>query len=1692
MQSHRHYICGRDRGGLKRVPLRVLIWLMALWIGGSYLGGYVAPDVVLAADASRPAPTFTINAITLDSDNLLHIDFSAACDTNVLETSLRLTPGVWLNWYNHRFENNRLSLSGDFQPGQTYQVHLPAGTRCDNREYEPGRTQFRTPDLPAALRFAEEGSLIERDSRQLLRVEHVNVQELRVHSLRVPPLLAGPALRHLDARMTFEQLQRTLSDHARAYQAFVKQHVPLQVFDDPLVARQAIFVPEQVANRSTETPLPLSWRPHPEAGALEVLAITGLAGTQLASTSLNLFSITNLAITYKLSAHNLLVWVTALDSGAPLADVAILALDADAIVVPLGVTDARGILLVAAEEPHDHYDLDRRQVASAQPLLLSQLRGLVAATENDRALVQLVPAGNLRPAGVLQASPQNLPAEVLKGHLFTERGVYQPGDTVHFKATLRRFQQSRIGPPQDLQPRLTIVDARNETILDRTLALSAFGTCHGELLLEKYYPTGAYTINLYAPSEEEPLARHTFEVQEFHPPRHFTRIDFQTTTRTITDYVNRPQTMELLVGRISGVYHAGGPVKHGRLRWRAYYSGTDFAQSDYPEMFFGSHLAARQELLESGEALLDETGELEIVLPVGAAVAAGTRGIEVVATVLDIDGHAATSAAVFQRPPDYLIGCSRHAAQVGVNEPQLLQVMLLDADRQPVAAATLEAEVLQQEYTYTRKRNAAGNVYWDWQPVWRQQVTTRLEIENGRALFDFDFRFGGDYQVAFSFRDQDGHVTRTVTPYSVSGGYYYDEAETDTRDVARLAVAPDRDRVAPGERLRVYFNTPQHLSHVLVTVEQDRILHHEVITPGPGLNHIDLAIAAEYVPTAYISLLATTGRAAFPVYASEFDEYAPSLLTGTVAINVQPATRQLSLRIGDGWDTLRARPGQVLELTLAVRDQQGQGVLSEVAVAVVDERILAMSAYQTPVLDDLTRFVWPLGVFSGDLRQELWRQTAYRQVAPHQVTGGGGMPAGADLLTNHLRKDFRPVAYFNPALRTAPDGNARIQLTLPDTLTTYRVFAIACDTQDGFVSAQRALQSHKNFFIEPALPAFLNRGDHLVFPVSAVNQTNAGGTPQLTLASDGPLELTIAQSPSALEAQTRAHFRVKAEALHSGTAHLQFTGNFNDEADQVAVRLPVYSGFPLQHHRSFGTFTTQQELTLDLGELAAAPDPDLSEISARLTIAGSPLAPLAPALQYLLEYPYGCVEQTSSGVMALAGLRRLVAAGHLPDMTISRLDDFLQTGLARIYALQTASGGFAYWPNQRQPHAWGSLYALMALTQAQAAGLEVSASHKARGLDYLSAHLQTAATDQNMLTWQAHAVYLLAHHNKLPPARLGPILAAWPRYGREGALLILLAAHHQEALPAAELATLARRALKQPAQPAATEFYAPYREPAVALLAATTLLSREETISGNLAQELLAGLQESGRWTSTSDTGWALLALARYLGDQPFSTVPAHISVRQNDDSILLEGILTPPAALTLELDPAILRASPTLTIASSNPFAHTWMLHHSQPRTDLQNEGQDHGFAVTKRIENTSGREQITVGDIVKVIVDIHIARPGRYLVLDDPLPAGLLAINSAFATEEHIEGASGFDAARYWNASAGVWHLTPSHFEIRHNRVLVFANQFQRGAHQFVYYARAVCEGDFHLPPTRVERMYDAAVSGFSAVGRVKIAGN
>ena len=351
-----------------------------------------------------------------------------------------------------------------------------------------------------------------------------------------------------------------------------------------------------------------------------------------------------------------------MQKGTPRANHKVYALDDRSQIFFLGSTNSDGVIVI---KPGTYYKAMALKKyggyhVSESRLELGLIKGLVALSNDDATFMEIAKGDEFYPDGIDRNNIKKTPGQNLKANVFTERGIYKPGDTVHFKGTLRQYSNGNIGPYRHKTP-VRIDNSKGETVLRSTYIPNEFGTLSGDLKLATHFPLGTYTI--FMGSEDDYVATRTFELQEFRAPKHKTHITFDIETRKDKGFANIDRETKYLKIKIAGQYYVGGPLKNAQVRWKIFHGKTNFKVSGYDDFMF-KNSDAEEELIESSEAVLDKNGNAEFSFPIGAMVTSGRRSLVVVASVIDFDGRVATSKNVYQGRPDYLVGMSKQTQSI--------------------------------------------------------------------------------------------------------------------------------------------------------------------------------------------------------------------------------------------------------------------------------------------------------------------------------------------------------------------------------------------------------------------------------------------------------------------------------------------------------------------------------------------------------------------------------------------------------------------------------------------------------------------------------------------------------------------------------------------------------------------------------------------------------------------------------------------------------------------------------------------------------------------------------------------------------------------------------------------------------------------------------------------------------------------
>jgi uncharacterized protein YfaS (alpha-2-macroglobulin family) len=1446
----------------------------------------------------------------------------------------------------------------------------------------------------------------------------------------------------------------------------------------------------------------------PAALLIEVSAASLLpraAGRATPSPRLGLVQITELGVTAVGSLPGGVVRVAQLQDDSPVVGAEIELIEhAGGPRTVIGKTDADGLLRLPVADELPDTALLRARAGNDRVVL--DAHSLAAAVTGD---------------GLLNNS------ESVRTTLMTERPLYKPGERVRamgWAAIATPYELSGLRRlPAKTRVSLELRDHRDEVVATRTVTSKSHGKFWATLAIPETAALGYYTLSatLLGETSTTRLRVEDYPVPEFEVSAASTRADLHGGESTTV--------------RVDASYYFGGRVPIRRARQNTQCDEIDFrppglepSWSVAPQREWGygyGRMGTAATALQLGASA--QRGHLEYdITPRGSSVSQPLRCQHSVAVGDATEREIGAEATIWVHPDFYLAARAPNSLEHG--EDAILEIQTLDFDGAPLRVDDITVSLVRSwsepEYvTQGKQRRFAG-----WATRKKKLPDCKLASE-GTATCKFSKLEHGSYEIKVRAK-QGGYEP-------ILEDWLWVREPDDQAWVfvppAKLEIAVDRPTPAVGDKIRARVRAPWSSGHALVLLTKGGMHELHTVTIEQGSATLELEATDAWIPTVELQVLAIEPGDA---------NRTPQLRHADTEITIDASSRQLAV---DVEIPTEAQTGEQLPIAISVRDAAGKPVRGHVSVWAVDEAVLSLAPLELPnFIENFSVALYSglsvLESYSALLLPYVARPDSYmpRDYEHGWASGGlsltgygyggGGTGAGTIGLGNtglighggggKARSNFSSAPIFIGDAELDEDGRAQLSGELPDNLTTFRLTAVASaplasppraggPVEARFGTGDARVRVTRPLVVRAALPRIMRPGDQAEVGVLVDNLRGAAGTLDIAVTlhdADGSLELLGQAQSKNIELgageQIRVPFTIRA--LGIGTPEFEVRAILQpDQGPAIgdALRLPL----PIEAER---TLTDRVAVygSLDDDGAAVLPfaiptdaDPRFGGLS--VSVSSTLLGGLEDAVDYLVRYPYGCLEQTSSSLLPLIPLGRLAAQGY--PLGIDDVDAYVDSGIERLRSMQLPGGGFAYWPGGTDPAPYASAYATWVLTRARAAGYRVPDVLLTNAHTYLlgqvDAWVTRTAPELGADIEMALILATLAERGHVHEAALAHLYERRRRLPVFAQALLLLAVDASNSQDARvpelqrELLSLVdeREAVAKVETDAAHTWYwdSDVRSSAIVLLAMLRVDPQHPLVS-----KLTRGLLESrrgGRWSNTQENAYALLALADYaaiyeadapdfdgrvwLGNSMLTSV--HVEGRAFE---LKEGFTGMDALLGMRgrhaVDEPLL-----LERAGQGRMYYRVGLEWASTATDKPAKAEGIGLARTLRNEaGLVGYDQaVSAGDLIALDIDIVITSALDHVALEVPLPAGLEAIN--------LELGKGTGAMKL-SGNRGSW---VSHQELRRDRAVLFADHIEPGKYRTTVALRATTPGEYVMPAAHAHMMYYPEVYGRTTARRLLV---
>ncbi|MDR7511147.1 MAG: MG2 domain-containing protein [Armatimonadota bacterium] len=1227
-------------------------------------------------------------------------------------------------------------------------------------------------------------------------------------------------------------------------------------------------------------------------------------------------------------------------------------------------------------------------------------------------------------------------------HAYTDRPIYRPGQRIAFKGIVRRTLApgEAYAVPAGQPVAVELRDPQGEPVLRQRLVANAYGSFAGHADLSPEAPTGPYSLVLSAGGS---TVSHDVVVAAYRKP------EFSV---TVSPAQARYMRGEIASAAVSARFYFGAPVAGAVLRYAVYRTPdwygdylTAYGEEPDPDDAVFAGYGGYGEAVAEGETRLDDQGKATLTFR--ADVPEPRDGPQhqiftVQVVVRDPSGReVAGEAAVRVVPGDLTLALRPEGSLVEPGRPARVRVLARDLDRRPAPGVRVTLQTAYERWDAGRREYVAT-------PFDARALTVGAD---GTAAVELAFPRSGAVRLQALAHDARGRPIRASTWLWVADASAGDLGVRYTD----LSLQTDRRRYRPGEVARVLLNAGEVGPTVLLTIEGTRLHRAFVVPLERRTTVLSVPILAEYGPNVYLSALYVKDR---------------RLARGEVGLSVAVPERELTVTVRSDRPTYE--PGERATYTVEITDTAGRPQQAEFSLAVVDEAIYALRE------DDpraLVEAFYP----------RRWNQV--RTSFSFELWYLGDADKGE--ISTALRRRFEDTAGWFPSLVTDTQGRAVVALTLPDNLTTWRATVLAHTKDTRLGRGVHTATVSRPFFVRVETPRLFSQHDRSRVLVTVHNETDAPLAALVRfqadgLEVDGPAEREVTVPPRRAEPVS---WEVVARRPGEGTIRVAArTITTPVQTDGVELVVPVRPRGRTEVTSLPGDLTAGRPAVASV-ELDARAIPEATSLEIRLTPSVTDAA--VGALEYLIGYPYGCVEQTMSRFLPTVLVQRVMREAGRPQAELeARIPAMVRDGLTRLYRAQHESGGWGWW-EFGDPDPWMTAYVLSGLATARAEGFPVRDSVLASGR---KAALDLAGETQDGET-RMFLLYATALAGDPDGARAARARLGLGGLRPEGLAYAVLLDRLVGRDPRPAFSALMQRAVTEDGLvhwPSADRWDWNDRMATAlglrALLAVTPSDARVEPV----VRWLMLRRTES-YWGSTRDTSWVLAALADYLrrergpvaagevrvrlngrllravrldageGAPPVLRVPAS-QLRPGSNEIILERTGgTSRVFYTVALQQVV--AADTFPALSPARVRVTREYLRLVPRRDASGN-------ISLQAEPT--RDELRAGDQVLVRLTITTPAPLAYVIIEDPFPAGFEATERGRAEVE-------VDGWQWW------WDYT----DVRDDRIAIFAREIPAGTHMIEYNVRAQTPGAYQALPAVLQGMYAPRLRAESAGARVVV---
>ena len=1332
-------------------------------------------------------------------------------------------------------------------------------------------------------------------------------------------------------------------------------------------------------------------------------------------------SLSDIGLIAKQGQEKMLVFANSIKTAGGLNGVTINVYGGNNQLLGTGATNADGVAEVA---------LPRKEMAGFKPAMI------IAKTADD---FTYLPFNNTKVnLSRFDVGGKRNNVTGLDAYIYAERDIYRPGEKVNFAVLLR---DRKWKSPGEIPVKMKFLLPNGKELKTFRKTVNTGGITEGSVDISPAAITGSYLLEVYSATDVL-LASKNFMIEEFVPDR-------IKVTAKLNKAALRPGEAATL--QVNAVNFFGPPAAN-----RNYETEIQVKQKGFHAKSFADYEFA----LANSESFFDKVVKQGKTDANGNAVEAyevptlysniGLLQANFYTTVFDETGRPVSrraSADIYTQEVFHGIKDDGYY-YYSLNQP--VKFNLVSVNRDGVAVtATAQVKVIKHEYKTVLVKSGS---YFRYESQKQDKVMMEKEMSVGNGtVYNYIPRSPGDYEIRVYRPGANAYVSKRFYSY---GSWGADNASFEVNNEGHIDIELDKESYNSGDVAKVLFKAP-FSGRMLVTVERDGVMLHQYVEVAKRTASMDIKLEGAHVPNVYIT-------------ATLFKPHEVSDIPLTVAhgfqnVKVEERSRKIPVQISAP-QASRSQKSQRVTVKAAPN--------SYITLSAVDNGVLQVTDFQTPNPYDYYYQKRALEVTPYDIYPLLFPELRARLSS----TGGdGGMDM--DKRVNPMpAKRVKILSFWSGVRKTDGSGNASFDIALPQFNGQVRLMAVA-SKEEQFGAAEATMTVADPIVISSSLPRFLSPGDTAVVPVTLSNTTAKPATGQASIAVSGPMKVIGSATQSITiqpNSEERATFQIVADqTINVGRVNVVVNalGEQFKEETEIAVRPPS----TLQKQAGSGSVVGGATQRIALPQNDFIPGSTDFEI----VISRSPVAEIADQLRYLVQYPYGCTEQTISAAFPQVYYGDMSDLLNLKGGNKQNAATNVMEAIRKIKMRQLYNGAVTLWDGEGTEDWWTTTYAAHFLLEARKAGYDVDPSLLETMLGYLANRLKTKETiqyyynrDQNRKIAPkevAYSLYVLALANRTQVSAMNYYKANPQLLALDGRYLLSAAyatAGDKRAFTSFLPASFSGEAS---VQQTGGSFYSETRDEAIALNALVDVDPGNAQVPV-MAKHVSDRLKKE-RYLNTQERAFSFLALGKMARNAAKSNVIADIKVGGKTIARINGN--------DWRGDKNVLKDNALEIVAKGNGrLYYSWQMEGISTSGAYTEE--DNYLKVRRayydRFGNPIAGNTFRQNDLIVVAVTLEKAYSNAIenVVITDLLPAGFEIENPR--TKE----LPGMD----WIKNA----TEPTALDVRDDRIHFFVDA--KAQKQVYYYAvRAVSLGNFRQGPVSADAMYNGEMHSYHGAGIIRV---